>query len=44
MPDVKPDPETQQRLEHLHPGRKNFSTTGILVIAEKAPKGAHSPV
>ena len=42
MPDVKPDPETQQRLEHLHPGRKDFSTTGILVVAEKEPEPALS--
>lgn len=40
MPDVQPDPETQQRLEQLHLGHKDFSTTGILVIAEKKPERA----
>jgi SAM-dependent methyltransferase len=36
IPDVDPDPETQARLEQLHPGRKNFSAPGIMAICEKA--------
>lgn len=40
LPDVVPDPETQQKLELLHPGRKNFAVTGILLIAEKERENA----
>jgi SAM-dependent methyltransferase len=36
--DVEPDPETQERLEELYPGRKNFSSAGILAICEKAAR------
>jgi SAM-dependent methyltransferase len=40
IPDVDPDPETQRRLETLHPGRRNFSTVGILAICEKTGQRA----
>jgi SAM-dependent methyltransferase len=39
-PDVDPDPDTQVRLEKLHPGRKNFSAVGILAICEKTGQPA----
>ena len=34
-PNVEPDADTQRRLEYLHPGRKEFSSTGILLIGAK---------
>lgn len=37
MPDTEPDPQTQQTLERLYPGRRKFGASSIFAICEKFP-------